>query len=142
MYNWKSVINFPQLANLVFPFWFTVNASPYQRDIIVASYVFAYTTTHVRYRFLLCFYFVFTLVLTSGHTPADVFSIVVQIFRRLFWKICPLFGQILIKCLKCSRALFSPSSCSEKMRWGRGWESMEKLSKQLVFTITHIWLTC
>ena len=36
-------------------------------------------------------------------------------------KICPLFGQILITCLKCSRASFLPSSYSEKMRWGRGW---------------------
>ena len=33
----------------------------------------------------------------------------------------PLFEQILITCLKCSRASFSPSSYSEKMRWERGW---------------------
>ena len=32
-------------------------------------------------------------------------------------KICPLFGQILITCLKCSRASFSPSCYSEKVRW-------------------------
>ena len=43
-------------------------------------------------------------------------------------KICPLFGQILIPCLKCSRASFLPSSYSEKMRWGRG----------LVMTIAYL----
>ena len=52
---------------------------------------------------------------------AGVFSIAAQVFRNFFLKICPLFGQILITCLKCSRASFLPSSCSEKMRWGRGW---------------------
>ena len=33
----------------------------------------------------------------------------VYIFRNIFWKLCPLFGKILIACLKCSRASFSPS---------------------------------
>ena len=47
---------------------------------------------------------------------------VVHVFRNLFWKICPLFGQILITCLKCSRLSFSPSSYSEKKRWSRGCE--------------------
>ena len=47
----------------------------------------------------------------------DVFSIAAQVFSNLFLKICPLFGQILIT---CSRASFSLSSYSEKMRWGRG----------------------
>ena len=32
---------------------------------------------------------------------------------------CPRFGQILITRLKCSRASFSSSSYSEKMRWER-----------------------
>ena len=57
---------------------------------------------------------------------ADPFSNAVHIFRNLFWKICPLFGKILITCLKCSRASFSPSSYSEKMRWGRGWENPDQ----------------
>ena len=35
-------------------------------------------------------------------------------------KICPLFWQILITGLKCSRVSFSPSSYNEKMRWRRG----------------------
>ena len=36
-------------------------------------------------------------------------------------KICSLFGQIWIMYLKCSRASFSLSSYSKKMRWRRGW---------------------
>ena len=51
----------------------------------------------------------------------NIFSFPVHVFRILFWRICPLFEQILVTCLKCSRASFSPSSYSEKMRWGRGW---------------------
>ena len=47
-----------------------------------------------------------------------IFSIAVHLFRNLFLKICPLFGQILIMCLKCSRASFSPSSYSKKMALG------------------------
>ena len=53
----------------------------------------------------------------------DVFSIAAQVFSNLFFKICPLFGQILITCLKCSRASFPLSSYSKKMRWGRGCEN-------------------
>ena len=34
----------------------------------------------------------------------------------------PSIGQTLIMCLKCSRASFLPSSYSEKMCWGRGYE--------------------
>ena len=51
---------------------------------------------------------------------ANISIIAVYVFRNLFWKICPLFGQILITCLKCSS--FSPSfyvSCSEKMLWDK-----------------------
>ena len=51
----------------------------------------------------------------------NVSSIATQVFRNLFWKICPLFGQILITCLKCSRASFLPFSYSEKMSWGGVW---------------------
>ena len=47
----------------------------------------------------------------------NIFSIVVHVFPNLFWKICPLFGHILLTCLKCSRSSFFPPSYSEKMRW-------------------------
>ena len=52
--------------------------------------------------------------------PFKYFNIAVHIFRNLFWKICLLFRQIFITCLKCSRASFSLFSYSGKMRWGRG----------------------
>ena len=72
--------------------------------------------------FLLCFYpWPECLnVLTSCCDSADIFINAVHVFRNLFWRICRLFEQILITCLKCSRASFSSSSYSEKMRWGRG----------------------
>ena len=64
-----------------------------------------------------------SLALLTKHSrdPVDVFSIAAHVFPNLFIKIWPLFGQILITCLKCSRASFSISSCSEKMHWGGGW---------------------
>ena len=52
--------------------------------------------------------------------PAMLLRNFVYVFHNLFWKICPLFGQILISCLKCSEAFFWSSSYSEKMRWGLG----------------------
>ena len=51
----------------------------------------------------------------------DLFSTAVHVFYNLFWKICPLLGQILITCLKCSMASFLPSSYSDKMYWRQGW---------------------
>ena len=47
----------------------------------------------------------------------NIFSTAVHVFPNLFWKLCPLFGHILLTCLKCSRASFFPPSYSEKMRW-------------------------
>ena len=70
--------------------------------------------------FLFCFYpwpYVVNVCTSSGKA-SDVFSIAVHVFRNLFWKICPLFGQILITCLKCSKVSFLPSSYIEMMRWG------------------------
>ena len=64
-----------------------------------------------------------SLALLTKHSrePVDVFSITDHIFLNLFIKLYPLSGQLLITCLKCSRASFSLSTCSEKMRWERGW---------------------
>ena len=64
-----------------------------------------------------------SLALLTKHSrdPVDVFSIAAHVFPNLFIKIWPLFGQILITCLKCSRASSSISSCSEKMHWRGGW---------------------
>ena len=53
-------------------------------------------------------------VQTSSRHSFNIFSIAFHVFRNLFWKIYPPFGQILIPCLKCSRASFL------KPKWGRG----------------------
>ena len=36
----------------------------------------------------------------SSRESANIFSVSVYVFRDLFWQICPLFVQVLIKCLK------------------------------------------
>ena len=54
----------------------------------------------------------------------------VHVFRNLFWKISYLFSQILITCLYCSRASFSPSSYSKKMHLERGCVQLTKLRKE------------
>ena len=79
------------------------------------------------YRFLLkCFHIVFALgptvlnVLSYCGDSADIFSNTVHVSHNLLWKICPLFGQILITCLKFFRGSFSSSFYSKKMGWGRG----------------------
>ena len=46
------------------------------------------------------------LVLFLVSCKSAVFHMAVYVFCNLFWKICPLFGQVLITCLKCSRLLF------------------------------------
>ena len=69
-----------------------------------------------------CFYpWLYTLNVSSlTSNLLNIFNIAVHVFGNIFWKICPLFGQILIRCLECFRASFSLSSYSEKMCWGRG----------------------
>ena len=52
-------------------------------------------------------------------TTADVFRLATHELCNSFEKLFPLFGQILIACLKCSSASFLPSSYSKKMRWGQ-----------------------
>ena len=66
------------------------------------------------------FYFFLSLALhpnLSKNKPVDNLSISGHVLRNLFRKICSLFRQILITFLKCSRASFSLSSFSKKMRW-------------------------
>lgn len=54
--------------------------------------------------FLYCFYLwpYILNVQTSSHETPDIFSITVHLFHDLFRKICLLFGQTLMKYLKCS----------------------------------------
>ena len=104
---------------MLFHFLFTMNANPG-----IQLYVFANGCRRLYHFQLICLYcyspWLYILnVLTQSHDNADLFSNAVQVFRNLFWKMCPLFGQILITCLKCSRAFFAPSCYSEKMRWGQ-----------------------
>ena len=81
-------------------------------------------SVHCLHRYLLvCFYYF------PSNSLINIFSIVIHIFRNLSWKICPLFGQILIMCLKCSSTSFSSSSYSEKMRWGEGWVILSPSNK-------------
>ena len=78
--------------------------------------------------FLFCFYpWPYTLNIQTCSCK----SIAVHIFCNLFWKICPLFGQILITCLKCSRASFLPSSYNEKMHWGQGWQNKNMIYNKI-----------
>ena len=87
----NPAIDFSELVKLVFPFWFTMNAIPYTRVVI-------------------------TCLCQHKTINRDLF-----LYIFLYSKIYPLFGQILITCVKCSRPSFSPSSYNKKMRWGRGW---------------------
>ena len=106
--------NFPQLEILFFYFrclsmFFHVFAHGYKLTLISFSV----------YIILYCFYprtYILN-VKTSTCKSVNIFSIAVHVFCNMFWKICPLFRQILITCLKCSRASFSPFSYSKKMRW-------------------------
>ena len=98
--------------------------------------------------FLFCFYpWPYVLnVSTFRRETANVFSIATHIFRNLLSKIRPLFEQILITCFKCSRASFSPSSCSEKMPWRRGceiaivWNYMNEMQiRSSLFQMENSW---
>ena len=69
--------------------------------------------------FLSCFYpWQYILnVQTASRKRVHIFIIVGPVFPNLFWKICSLFGQIFITCLKCSKCSFWPSPYSKKMCW-------------------------
>ena len=127
--NLSSVIDFTELLNLVFPFLIHNECQPITTTVI-DNYV-SLPILKLRQSSACMFLFLFlSLVLPTKciyfqTESADVFSIASHVFRNLFLKMCPLFGQIWITCLKCSRASFSPSSYSEKMRWGRGWGAMK-----------------
>ena len=109
---------------MFFHFLFKMSAIPYQRNTTICFYPWlqneAYIISPSTHMFLYCLYpwlYIFN-VQTCRFDGADIFSITVHVSR--IWKISPLFGQILITCLKCSRVSFLPSSYSEKMHWWRG----------------------
>ena len=83
-------------------------------NLFCQKYKFTYLLTYFLPLVLL------TKLTNFSRESVDVFSSAVQVFPNLFSKIFPLFEQILITYLKCSRASFLLSSYSEKMRWVRG----------------------
>ena len=74
---------------------------------------------HIKLASLYPFPYILSVKIFSREGP-DVFGITAHVFRSLFLKTCPLFGQILITCVKCS--CFSPSFYRGKMRSGRSWK--------------------
>ena len=118
---------FPNLWILFFHFWFTINVGhiPWSMYSSIQNKL---STCQLRLAFCSHF-FIFFLFLAPPYTlnikiyrleGADFFSTTVHVFCNLFLKIYALFGQILITCLKCSRASFLPSSYSVKMHWRWG----------------------
>lgn len=45
-------------------------------------------------------------VQTCSGKSVVIFIIAVLVCRNLFWELCPLFGKILVTCLKCSKVFF------------------------------------
>ena len=63
-----------------------MNVNPYKSDIIVIA--------------IIVIAIIDIIVKTCSRETGDIFSIAAHVFRNLFLKICPLFGQVLIMCLK------------------------------------------
>ena len=85
--------------------------------------------------FWFCFYpwpYILNIKTCSRET-GDIFSIAAHVFRKLFLKICPLFGQVLIMCLKWVSL----------MRWGWDWKiaPFTKARLNLFLWITQVHLT-
>ena len=111
--------------------WMLTHTRVIIMSLLVCQYTLGwYHSLRFAPMFFFCFYpWPYLLnIQTFSHEPIAVFIIAGQVFPNLFLKICPLFGQILITCMKCSRASFSLSSYSEKMCWGRGWQIREGIS--------------
>ena len=91
-----------------------MSASSYhQRDIILCLCPYQTKLTVMLLSTLTCLFCFYPWpyilnVWTCSCETADVFNETAHVFCNLFWQICPLFGQILITCLKCFRAFFSP----------------------------------
>ena len=74
-----------------------------------------------QYVFLLFYNWLFILnVQLSSGTGSIIFSMSVHVFRNLFWKLYPLFGQILITRFKFSRAFFLLFFYSKKISREQG----------------------
>ena len=103
---------------LFFHSYVAINLNQYQvqGDIIKCLYPYKLISycCYVFYLVFICGPYILR-VQTDSLESVNIFSIVAHVFRNLFWKICPLFGKILITCLKSCKATYS-----KKMHWGEG----------------------
>ena len=103
---------------LFFHSYVAINLNQYQvqGDIIKCLYPYKLMSycCYVFYLVFICGPYILR-VQTDSLESVNIFSIVAHVFRNLFWKICPLFGKILITCLKSCKATYS-----KKMHWGGG----------------------
>ena len=102
--------------SIMIHFDFKMNADPYL-SVIICLCLFANTNyTSGWYRslpfagmLLFCFYpwpYLLNILIFSRES-VDVFGIAAyDVFSKLFWKICPLFGQILVTLFKVFQGLF------------------------------------
>ena len=123
-----------------FRFWFTINANIYQRDMIKC--LFSIVThassmslfTHMFWFYFYSWFYILSEQIFSG-TSVSMSSVTTHVLHNSFWKIRPLFGQILITCLKCSRASFLPSFYCRKMRWDPAWVLIPKAITVMLATM-------
>ena len=99
-----------------------MNASSYQKDLIkwlCSAYACIALFSNIFYSVII----LGSTYETSRHLEVKImiFSVSPLTYSVICSeKVCHIFEQILITCLKCSKASFSPSSHSKKMRWRRG----------------------
>ena len=104
-------------------FWFTKDATQFKpkeysninMSLSIPAYKLIATSSSIplntKQKHMFLFYFYSCLcILNVGKcrsNVAHIFCIIVHVFRKLFWKICRLFGKILITSLKCFRVFFT-----------------------------------
>ena len=87
----------------------------------ICDFAFCFLVFVIIIMFLFCFY-PQTYILNISWTYIPNISLFSSKLVNIFvLKNCPLFAQILITCLKCSRVSFLASPYNEKMSWGEVW---------------------
>ena len=130
----------PVYISFFFGFWFTINANMYQRDMIKCLFsivTHANSMSLFAHMFWFCFHswlYILNERIFSG-TSVSMSSMTTHVLHNLFWKIRPLFGQILITCLKCSRASFLLSFYCRKMHWDPSWVLIQKAITVILATM-------
>ena len=90
--------------------------------------------THMFWFYFYSWFYILSEQIFSG-TSVSMSSVTTHVLHNSFWKIRPLFGQILITCLKCSRASFLPSFYCRKMRWDPAWVLIPKAITVMLATM-------